>query len=123
MKQPRRISPRIPYEEAVSLTRADGGGRLFGRCVNLGVTGLYVKCAEPCEIGTELLCNVLLPGGPRKLHGRVVRIISLARGVGMAIAFLPLTDRDRHAIEQLIADHQRWVFQAELPVGGMNPPV
>jgi hypothetical protein len=121
MKQPRRVSPRIPYEEAVCLTRVDGGGRLFGRSVNLAISGVYVKCSEPCEIGTELICNVLLPGGPRKLRGRVVRLISLARGVGMAVAFEQMTDRDRGAIEQLISDHQRAVFQAKLRLSGMDP--
>jgi len=123
MKQPRRVSPRIPYEEAVCLTRADGGGRLFGRSVNLGTTGVYVKCAEPCEIGTELICSLLLPGGPRKLRGQVVRLMALAHGVGMAIAFRELTERDRVAIEQLILDHQRAVFQAKLRLGGMDRPV
>ena len=86
------------------LTRVDGGGRLFGRSVNLGTTGVYVKCAEPCEIGTELVCSVLLPGGPRKLHGRVVRLMALTRGVGMAVAFLRLTERDRSTLAALLRE-------------------
>src|SRR5437763_608100 len=102
MTQPRRVSPRIPYEESVHLTRTDGMGRLLGHSVDLGITGIYVRCAEPCEIGTELVCSLLLPGGPRKLRGRVVRIISLARGVGLAIAFSNIREGDRLAIEQLI---------------------
>src|SRR5262249_26927311 len=47
----------------------------------------------------------------------------LARGVGVAVAFEQLTERDRAAIEQLIVDHQRAVFQAKLRLGGMDRPV
>jgi hypothetical protein len=123
MKQIRRISPRIPYDESVCLTRVDGGGRLFGRSVNLGSAGIYVKCAEPCEIGTELVCSVLLPGGPRKLRGRVTRLNAIARGVGIAVAFGPITAGDRAVIERLITDHQREVFQAKLRLDGIERPV
>src|SRR6185369_16672871 len=123
MSQARRVSPRIPYDESVYLTRTDGTGRLLGRSVNLGITGIYVKCVEPCEIGTELICSVLLPGGPRKLRGRVVRIISLPRAVGLAIAFSNMKEGDRTAIEQLIAEHQRAVYQAKLRLDGMQQPV
>jgi len=53
----------------------------------------------------------------------VVRLMALAQGVGMAIAFRDLTERDRVAIEQLILDHQRAVFQAKLRLGGMDRTV
>jgi hypothetical protein len=123
MKQPRRLSPRIPYDEPVCLTRADGRGRLFGRSVNLASSGIYVRCVEPCEIGTELICSVLLPGGARKLRGRVRRIIAAAPGVGMAIAFEALRPGDRAAIDELIAAHQREVRQAQLRLDGIAQPV
>ncbi|HVX96008.1 MAG TPA: PilZ domain-containing protein, partial [Polyangia bacterium] len=77
MKHSRRVSPRISYDEAVCLTRVDGKGRLFGRSVDLAPTGIYVTSADLCEIGTELVCSVLLPGGPRHLRGRVVRLVAL----------------------------------------------
>jgi hypothetical protein len=123
MKQPRRLSPRVPYDEPVCLTRADGRGRLFGRSVNLAASGIYIRCAEPCEIGTELICSVLLPGGARKLRGRVRRIIAAAPGVGMAIAFEALRPGDRAAIDELIAAHQREVRQAQLRLDGIAQPV
>jgi PilZ domain len=123
MKQARRVSQRIPYEESVCLTRVDGGGRLFGRSVDLGATGIYVTCLEPCEIGTELVCSVLLPGGPRKLLGRVIRLTALARGVGIAIAFHDLGAHDQAAISRLISDHEREVFAAKLRIVGVERPV
>ena len=35
--QSRRASPRIPYDEAVCLTRVDGNGRLYGRGMDLEI--------------------------------------------------------------------------------------
>jgi hypothetical protein len=120
MKQSRRVSPRVPYDEAVSLSRVDGRGRLFGRSIDLGPTGIYVTCAELCEIGTELVCTVLLPGGPRRLRGRVVRLVALPRAVGIAIAFTALKDADRLALERLVASRLAEAKPAKLRVGGFD---
>jgi hypothetical protein len=120
MKQSRRVSPRIPYDEAVCLARVDGTARLFGRSVDLGPAGIYVTCAELCEIGTELVCTVLLPGGPRRLHGRVVRLVALPRAVGIAVAFTQLREADRLVIERLIASRRPEAQAVKLRVGGLD---
>lgn len=120
MKQSRRVSPRIPYDEAVCLTRVDGAGRLFGRSIDLGPTGIYVTCAELCEIGTELVCAVLLPGGPRRLRGRVVRLVALPRAVGIAIAFIDLREADRLVLERLVASRSAAALPAKLRVDGLE---
>jgi hypothetical protein len=119
MKQLRRVSPRIPYDESVCLTRVDGQGRLFGRSVDLGPTGIYVTCSELCEIGTELVCTVLLPGGPRRLRGRVVRLVALARAVGIAVSFVDLKEADRLVIERLVASRRPEAQAVKLRVGGL----
>jgi hypothetical protein len=120
MKQLRRVSPRIPYDESVCLTRVDGQGRLFGRSVDLGPAGIYVTCSELCEIGTELVCTVLLPGGPRRLRGRVVRLVALPRAVGIAVAFVDLKEADRLVVERLVASRQREAQAVKLRVGGLD---
>ena len=81
MKQSRRIAPRVPYDEAVALTRFDGRGRLYARALDLSVTGIHVMCSESCPLGTELRCTLLLPGGPRNVRGRVVRETVLRKGL------------------------------------------
>jgi hypothetical protein len=120
MKQSRRVSPRIPYDEAVCLARVDGAGRLFGRSVDLGPAGIYVTCAELCAIGTELVCTVLLPGGPRRLRGRVVRLLALPRAVGIAIAFTDLREADRLVIERLVASRRPEAQGVKLRLGGLD---
>jgi hypothetical protein len=120
MMQSRRVSPRIAYDEAVCLARVDGKGRLFGRSIDLGPAGIYVTCAELCEIGTELVCTILLPGGPRRLRGRVVRLVALPRAVGIAIAFGELREADRLAIERLIATRRPEAHPVKLRIGGLD---
>ena len=57
MNQPRRIAPRVPYHEAVCLTRADGRGRLYTRSIDLSRTGLQVvatlRFAGHTAVGTD----------------------------------------------------------------------
>jgi len=120
MKQSRRGTPRIAYDEAVCLARVDGKGRLFGRSVDLGPAGIYVTCAELCEIGTELVCTILLPGGPRKLRGRVVRLVALPRAVGIAVAFSELREADRLVLERLVASRRPEAQAVKLRVGGLD---
>jgi PilZ domain len=120
MQQSRRVSPRIGYDEAVCLTRVDGRGRLFGRSIDLGPSGIYVTCAELCEIGTELVCTVLLPGGPRRLRGRVVRLVALPKAVGVAISFTDIKDADRVVIERLVASRLGATEPVRLRVAGLD---
>ncbi|MDB4983387.1 MAG: hypothetical protein JWM82_4139 [Myxococcales bacterium] len=120
MQQSRRVSPRIGYDEAVCLTRVDGRGRLFGRSIDLGPSGIYVTCAELCEIGTELECTVLLPGGPRRLRGRVVRLVALPKAVGIAVAFTDIKDADRVVIERLVANRLGTSEPVKLRVPGLE---
>src|SRR5437868_12882063 len=74
MTQLRRVSPRIPYDEAICLARIDGRGRVYGRGVDLSASGLSLVSAESCPIGTEIKCDLLLPHGPRPVAGKIVRL-------------------------------------------------
>jgi len=120
MNQPRRISPRVPYHEAVCLTRADGRGRLYTRSIDLSRTGLQVVATESLAVGSEIRCTLLLPGGPRSVPGRVVRVTALPRGLGLAIAFGQLSPGAAAAIDQLIEARVRDVRPAKLRVDGMD---
>jgi hypothetical protein len=119
MKQSRRISPRVPYDEAVSLTRFDGGGRLYARALDLSVSGMQVVCSESCPLGTELRCTLLLPGGPRNVRGRIVRETALRKGLGLAIAFTYVDRGTAAAIDQLVARAAE-MMPAKLRVDGVD---
>jgi hypothetical protein len=120
MKQSRRIAPRVPYHEAVCLTRADGRGRLYTRSIDLSRTGMQVVCTESLSVGSEIRCALLLPGGPRSVPGRVVRVTAMARGLGVAISFGALSPGTAAAIDRLIEARARDVRPARLRVDGMD---
>lgn len=104
MTQARRVSPRIPYDEAVCLVRTDQQGRLYGRGVDLGIGGLSLLAEEDCPIGVEIRCDLLLPHGPRPARGRVVRVTAAPGGFELAIAFVELKPSTVAAIAQLITE-------------------
>jgi hypothetical protein len=120
MKQSRRLSPRIPYDEAICLARVDGAGRYYVQTCDLSASGMLAVSAESCPVGTDVQFSLLLPGGPRKVGGRVVRVTANPAGYGLAIAFMSIEASVVAAIERLIADHQRAVMPAKLRVAGLE---
>src|SRR5262245_11252582 len=123
MDQTRRIAPRVPYDEAISITRFDGRGRLYARAIDLSASGIHVICAESCPLGTVVRCTLLLPGGPRSVRGRVVRETVLAQGVGLAIAFSNVDSATSAAITMLIDSRMHHVMPAKLRVEGVDRPL
>ena len=123
MTQSRRVSPRIPYDEAICLTRVDGNGRLYGRAVDLSASGLSLVCAEACPIGTEIKCNLLLPHGPRPVAGKLVRVTAAPGGFELAVAFGELKPSTAAAIDHLIADRSKQVLPAKLRIDGVDKPL
>jgi hypothetical protein len=123
MNQSRRISPRIPYDEAVCVAREDGRGRLYTRGLDLSCTGVSVVCSESLPLGTQVRCTLLLPGGPRTVSGRVVRATALPRGMGLAISFEAARPGVTAAIGRLIEQQARAVQPAKLRVDGLERPL
>ncbi len=105
--QSRRASPRIPYDEAVCLTRADGNGRLYGRGMDIGTGGMMLVCADGCSVDTAVRCDLLLPGGPRPVGGRVVRVTPAPGGFELAIAFEDSKPGTVGLIEEMVAAVER----------------
>jgi PilZ domain len=77
-----------------------------GRAVNLSRTGILVDAPTPtpCEVGSELLCDVALPrNGSVLLRGRVAhrRLLSPAK-VGMGIEFIDLSPDEAAELRGLV---------------------
>src|ERR1043165_2138291 len=120
MDDTRRVAPRVPYDEAIAISRFDGRGRLYARALDLSATGIHVICAESCPLGTVVRCTLLLPGGPRNVRGRVVRETVLSRGVGLAIAFSNVDPGTSAAIAALIESRSHQLLPAKLRVEGVD---
>ena len=120
MNQARRVSPRIPYDEAICLTRVDGAGRYYVQTCDLGTSGILVVSADSCPVGTDVEFSLLLPGGPRKVGGRVVRVTANPGGYGLAIAFMSIEASVTASIQRLIAERTRAAMPAKLRVAGLD---
>ena len=123
MKEFRRIEPRIAHHDDVTLTRPEGGHPVFARSINLSASGIYVHASEPCEIGSVLFCTVLLPGGPRKLLSRVMRLETLPDAIGVAMAFVDLRPHDVTALRAFVAQRQLRAVDARVHLAGMAAAV
>lgn len=121
--QSRRASARIPYDEAVCLTRVDGIGRLYGRGLDLGTGGMALVCTEACPIGTDVRCDLLLPGGPRAVAGQVVRVSASPAGFELAVAFVDLKPGVVALIEDLVAARIKQMLPAKVQIDGMETPL
>jgi hypothetical protein len=121
--QSRRIAPRVPYDEAVCLARTDGRGRLYTRGLDLSCSGVSVVCSESVPVGTEVRATLLLPGGPRTVAGRVVRVTALRRGVGLAVTFDKLKPGTEAAIARVVEAASAGVQPAKLRVDGIERPL
>jgi len=113
----------VPYPEDVSLIRTSGGKRIVARGVNISASGLYVHCVEPCEIGSQVVCTVLLDGGPRKVRGSITRLEALPGMIGAAIAFSELSERDLLALRGYVERHRVPAVEAKVQLLGMTSPV
>lgn len=118
--QPRRVSPRIPYDEAICLARVDGRGRLYGRGTDLSGSGLSLVSRESYPIGTEIKSDLLLPHGPRPIGGRIVRVTAAPGGFELAVSFGELKPATAAAIDELIAERSKQVVPAKLRIDGVD---
>jgi hypothetical protein len=116
--QSRRASPRIPYDEAVCLTPADAGARIYGRGLDLGTGGMSLVCAASCPVGTEARCDLLLPGGPRPVTGRIVRVTAAPGGFELAIAFVDLRPGFTGVIDDMVAAYAAQAAPAKVQIDG-----
>jgi hypothetical protein len=123
MKQSRRISPRVPYDEAICLARLDGPGRLYTRGIDLSATGVYVVSAESYPVGTPIRCTLLLAGGPRVVEGKIVRVTALSRGLGLAVAFTVMDAGTAAALRRLINERTREALPAKVRLDGVERPL
>lgn len=103
----RRSKPRVEFNEAVRVIWPGEVSGVVARAVNLSLAGIRVDAPTPapCAVGTDVLCDVTLPRGPRLLRGRVAhrRLLSSAK-VGMGIEFVDLSARELAELRSVVGD-------------------
>ena len=112
-----RAQPRVDYAMDVHILRPGGRTPIRARSLNLSPTGVFLeaenRATNDCPVGTQLLCDIPLPGGRRYLKGRVARTQSMpssARGLGISFENLEAADQAiLHTLVQNNTDHSRLV--------------
>ena len=101
----RRTEPRVDFRESVRVIWPGEVSGVVARAVNLSSTGILVDAPTPtpCPVGSDVLCDVALPRGPRLLRGRVAhrRVLPSAK-VGMGIEFVDLSPREAAELRTVI---------------------
>jgi len=99
----RRVHPRVSYEQRIRLLGTDGRAVIVGRTMNLSPSGIYVRAPNGCEVGSEVTCDLPLPGGTRQIRGRVARTQNLPdETTGIGIQFVDLSAGDSTSLHQAL---------------------
>jgi hypothetical protein len=101
----RRTEPRVDYRESVRVIWPGEVSGVVARAVNLSTAGILVDAPTPtpCPVGSDVLCDLTLPRGPRLLRGRVAhrRLLPSAK-VGMGIEFVDLSPREAAELRDVV---------------------
>jgi hypothetical protein len=123
-KDVRRIHPRVSYDERIRLLDDDGRPLLVGRTLNLSPSGIYVRAPNGCEVGSEVTCDLPLPGGRRQLRGRVTRTQPLPdESTGIGIQFVDLTTGDSSSLHRALEGNGPRPVAVKVLFEGMANPV
>jgi hypothetical protein len=103
----RRTEPRVDFREDVRVIWPGEVTGVLARGVNLSPTGILVDAPTPtpCPVGSDVLCDVSLPQGPRLLRGRVAhRRLLPSEKVGMGIEFVDLSPREAAELRDVVGE-------------------
>jgi hypothetical protein len=106
-RQHQRRQHRVAYATSVRLHPVGRRRSEFidGRIINLSRSGVLIESLQPCPVGTDLVCEIPLPGGDRRLPGRVARLQAVSPdAVALGIAFAPLPRPDAEMLLEVVGD-------------------
>jgi hypothetical protein len=85
---------------------------------------VLVESLQPCAVGTEVICEIPLPGGRRQLRGRVARLQALSpAAVGLAIAFTELDAPDEELLSEAVGQDDGRTHIVHVRFEGMREPM
>ena len=92
--------------------------------MNLSPSGIYVRAPNGCEIGSEVTCDLPLPGGTRQLRGRVTRTEAHPdESTGIGIQFVDLTTGDSSSLHRVLEGGAARPVAVKVMFEGMNKPI
>src|SRR3954471_3863804 len=124
LKTHRRRQQRVAYAASVRVHPSGRPHPFDGRTINLSRSGVLIESLQPCAIGTELICEIPLPGGRRRLRGRVTRLQSLSpAAVGLGIEFTGLEGSDEDLLSEVVGEDDGRSRVVQVRFEGMREPM
>jgi hypothetical protein len=120
-----RRPQRVAYATSVRVHPADRRRPFDGRIINLSRSGVLVESPQRCPIGTEVVCEIPLPGGDRQLAGSVARFETLSSfAVALGIRFTDLGQPDEDMLSAVVGeDDDSGSRLVQVRFEGMREPV
>jgi hypothetical protein len=119
----RRTEPRVDFREAVRVIWPGEVSGVVARAVNLSPAGMLIDAPTPtpCPVGSDVLCDVTLPRGPRLLRGRVAhrRLLTSAK-IGMGIEFVDLSPREAAELRDIVGESDEKPQRVKVRFAGTN---
>jgi PilZ domain len=122
----RRTEPRVDFRETVRVIWPGEVSGMLGQAVNLSPTGILIDTPTPtpCAVGSDILCDVALPRGPRLLRGRVAHRRAISEDkVGMGIEFIDLSERESAELRTVVEESDEKPQRVQVHFEGTNQVV
>jgi hypothetical protein len=113
----------VEFREPVRVIWSGQMSGVEARAVNLSPTGILVDTPTPtpCPIGSDVLCDVALPRGPRLLRGRVAHKHALpSANMGMGIEFVDLSPRVVAELRDVVDESSEKPQRVKVRFAGTN---
>jgi hypothetical protein len=113
----------VDFRESVRVIWPGEVSGVVARAVNLSPAGILVDAPTPtpCPVGSDVLCDVTLPRGPRLLRGRVAHRRMLAsQKVGMGIEFVDLSPREVAELRDIVGESEERPQRVKVRFEGTN---
>lgn len=94
-----------------------------GEALNLSPSGIYVRAPHACDVGSEVICDLPLPGGARQLRGRVARTQVLPDATGIGIQFVGLSTDDAASLHEVLECAETGPVAVKVQFEGMPRPI
>jgi hypothetical protein len=119
-----RRQQRVAYAASVRVHPPDRHRPFEGRTINLSRSGVLIESLQPCAVGTEVVCEIALPGGRRQLPGRVTRLQALTpAAVALGIEFTALSQPDADLLSEAVGEDDGRARMVQVRFEGMREPM
>jgi hypothetical protein len=120
---------RVDYAASIQLLALERGEPIAGCTANLSESGMFVTVPCPFEVGTQVACELPIPGDRLRLQGQVRWVQELpgddACGpmIGVGIQFFGLSAGAAEALRRFVAERKGSMHTVAVQFEGYSRPI